>query len=273
MISYRDLCKALRDAGAEEADFEAALLAERFCGLSRAALLADPARMLDHAALADAIERRRQGEPIQYILGEWDFFRERYFVSPHCLIPRPETELLVERAIGLLPKGARFADLCTGSGCIAVSTLANRPDCTGVAVDLFPETLALAQKNATRNGVDTRLSFVRADVLSPTCLAEYPSFDAILSNPPYINSDVVPTLERELFFEPAAALDGGRDGLDFYRAIVKNFASRLTEGGFMLFEIGYDQEDAIKGIAAAHGFACAVEKDLAGQPRMALLTR
>ena len=270
-MTYRELCRRLSSCGIECAENEAALLLEHFAGLSRAALMADPTKEVTSDALEDAVARRLTREPLAYILGEWDFFEETYTVSPDCLIPRPDTEILVEQAIALLPQGARFADLCTGSGCVAISTLCHRPDCSAVAVDLFPKTVALAKKNAERNGVAHRLSVVRDDVLSPLCLADETPLDAILSNPPYIRSDVVDTLEPELFCEPRAALDGGEDGMLFYRAILDNFASRLAPNGLILFEIGYDQEEDITSLAASRGFSCEVKRDLAGLPRVALL--
>ncbi len=272
-MTYRELCRLLRDHGIDCAENEAALLAEHFCGLSRAALMVDPERDLQSEVLTEAVTRRCSREPLAYILGEWDFFGETYHVSPACLIPRPETELLVEHAIRKLPENARFADLCTGSGCIAISTLRHRPDCRGIAVDLFGETVALSQKNSERNGVNDRLEIRRADVLEPSCPQSLGTVDAILSNPPYIRSEVVGTLEPELFREPQAALDGGTDGLIFYRTIVDRFSSCLAPGGFMLLEIGYDQEEDIKAIAAENGFDCTVEHDLSGNPRLAILTR
>lgn len=270
-MTYGELCRRLLDGGVEDSYGEAAILAERLCLVSRAFLT--PEKALTHPLLEDAVAKRISGEPLQYILGEWDFYGETYRVTPDCLIPRPDTEVLVERAIKLLPRGARFADLCTGSGCIAISTLAHRPDCTAHAVDLFPKTVALARENAERNGVEDRLTLSVADVLDPACLVGEPPFDAVLSNPPYIRTEVIDTLARELFREPRAALDGGEDGLIFYRTIVKNFSSRLTDSGFFLFEIGYDQEENIKQIASQNGFLCTVEKDLGGNPRVALLTR
>lgn len=272
-MTYGELCRRLREGGVEEAEIEAAILAERLCLVPRATLAAHPNCPLFAPALEDTVDRRVSGEPLQYILGEWDFYGETYRVTPDCLIPRSDTELLVEKAIKLLPQGARFADLCTGSGCVAISTLAHRPDCTAKAIDLFPKTLAIANENARRNGVEDRLTLSVADVLAPNCLADETPFDAILSNPPYIRTAVIDTLDRELFAEPRAALDGGEDGLIFYRAIIKNLASRLTQKGFFLFEIGFDQEDDIKTIAAAYGYHCTVEKDLSGNPRVALLTR
>ena len=272
-MTYGELCRLLFEGGVEDFTGEAALLAERLCRVSRARFITNRACPLSHPLLEDAVERRVNGEPLQYILGEWDFYGETYRVTPDCLIPRSDTEILVEKAIKLLPENGRFADLCTGSGCIAVSTLAHRPDCTAHAVDLFPRTVALAAENAERNGVKDRLSLSVADVLDPACLTGEPLFDAIFSNPPYIRTAVIETLERELFREPRAALDGGEDGLIFYRTIVKNLSSRLSEKGFFLFEIGYDQEDDIRQIAAQNGFLCTVEKDLGGNPRVALLYR
>ena len=272
-MTYQELCRLLREGGVQDANNEAAILAERLCRVPRAILVAYPNCPLLHPTLEDAVKRRVAGEPIQYILGEWDFFGETYWVSPDCLIPRPDTENLVEKAIALLPRGARFADLCTGSGCVAISTLAHRADGTAIGVDLFPDTVALAHRNAERNGVTDRLTLLTSDVLDPDCLTEEAPFDAILSNPPYIRTAVIDTLERELFAEPRAALDGGKDGLIFYRTIVKNLSSRLTEKGFFLFEIGFDQEDDIKAIAAEYGYGCTVEKDLSGTPRVAILTR
>ena len=269
-MTYGELCRHLCEGGVDDALQEAAILAERMCLVPRALL--EPDRPLSHPLLEDAIARRIAGAPLQYILGEWDFYGETYRVTPDCLIPRPDTEILVEKAIRLLPENARFADLCTGSGCVAISTLAHRPDCRAVAVDLFPKTVALARENAERNGVASRLALTVADVLAPDCLADEPRFDAILSNPPYLRTDVIGTLSREVLAEPVAALDGGEDGLIFYRTIVENFSSRLTEGGFFLFEIGYDQEEDIGQIAAKNGFRCTVEKDLGGNPRVALLT-
>ena len=171
MLDVSAVRAALERAKIENAAHEARLLCEAFQG----------------EALERAVERRITHEPLQYILGEWGFWRETYEVSPDCLVPRPDTEHLVERAISLLPTGARFLDLCTGSGCVAISTLCSRPDTTACALDLFPRTLALAERNALRNGVADRVTFQLADVLkTPPSMGQ---FDAILSNPPYMRAD------------------------------------------------------------------------------------
>ncbi|MBQ8357413.1 MAG: peptide chain release factor N(5)-glutamine methyltransferase [Clostridia bacterium] len=253
-MQEQELCCRLAAAGIENAAFEARLLCEKWPG----------------GVPHDVVLRRESGYPVQYILGEWDFYRETYEVSEDCLIPRPDTEHLVEQAIKRLPEGATFLDLCTGSGCVAISTLCARPDTTAVAVDLFDPTLALAQRNAKRNGVADRLTFLKADVLQapPKDLGK---FGAILSNPPYIQNAVVPTLQREVHFEPQAALCGGADGLDFYRSILQNWRHLLVPDGFFLFEIGYDQATALSELGAALGLSAEVFRDYGGNDRVVYL--
>ena len=167
---------------------------------------------------------------------------------------------------------AYFADLCTGSGCIAVSTLAERADTRALALDFSEGALALAQENAVHNGVADRVEFRRADLLTlaPQSLGR---FDAILSNPPYIRSDVIPGLSDEVRHEPRMALDGGADGLVFYRALLRQAGECLNAAGFCLFEIGYDQGEDIRALAVDAGFRCTVRRDLGGQDRVAVLTR
>lgn len=272
-MTLRHITDVLRDAGVENASEEAALLICALFGKSRASLLADPDADFESEALYNALDKRVAHYPLQYIFGSWSFFGEEYRVNEDCLIPRSDTELLVEHAIRELPRSAHFADLCTGSGCVAVSTLAHRPDCDAIAVDVFEKTLALATENAEKNGVRERFSPVLADLLAkPTeeLLAHAP-FDAILSNPPYIRSAVVDTLEPELFFEPRAALDGGADGLVFYRRIIENFLPLLKTDGFFAFEIGFDQADDLRAIARGWGLSCEIRSDLSGNPRMAIL--
>ena len=271
-MTYREICTALSRGGVDSAEWDAALLLEHFCGISRTACLAAPD--VDHPspALAEAVSRRATRYPLQYLLGEWQFYRQTYEVSPDCLIPRADTELLVETATRLLPQGAYFADLCTGSGCIAISTLAERPDTRALALEKFPRTLALAVRNAAKNGVTSRFEAIEGDVLAPQFLPSDVQFDAILSNPPYIRPDVIATLEPELAAEPHAALDGGADGLDFYRAILAAAPAHLRPNGFVLFEIGYDQAQAVSELAREAGFAdVRLLRDLGGCDRALLL--
>ncbi len=266
-MTFFSLKKQLANAGIDCADTEARLLLAHFCGASAASLYAEPSKEYESEALERALARRLTREPLAHILGEVSFFEERYFVSPDCLIPRADTELLVEKAIELLPRGARFADLCTGSGCIAVSVLSHRPDTEAVAVDISEAALAIAQKNAVKNGVSSRISFIKEDILSPHTL-KTDSFDFILSNPPYIRADVMSSLMPELSFEPSLALCGGEDGLIFYQKMLSFFSPRL-----FFFEIGYDQGNNICRLAAENGYKAELLKDLGGNDRLAILRR
>lgn len=268
-MTYAALKAVLAAAGVENSAGEARILLTELCGIAAADLpfcnIADADGRLD-----DAVARRARHEPLQYILGKWHFYKEEYFVSPDCLIPRADTELLVETLVADLPRGARLLDLCTGSGCIAISTAKNRPDITVLAADLSAGALTMAAKNAAANGVTT-VDFARLDVTAPSPLDEV--FDCIVSNPPYIRTDVVPTLAPELAYEPKMALDGGADGMDFYRAILTSYAQNLADGGAFLFEFGYDQEKDAAALAAAHRLGFAPLFDLGGRFRAARMTR
>ena len=272
-MNYNELLLRLKAVSPDEFEFEARLLAEQFCDKKISYILTHRDEALESAALASALERREAREPLQYILGKWDFYRQTYFVDENCPIPRADTEILVEKAIGLLPQNARFADLCTGSGCIAISTLCDRPDTTAVMVDKFEKTLALARKNAEANGVTNRVKPMLFDVLCESDALEGESFDAILSNPPYIRPEVIETLAPEVKREPYAALYGGDDGIIFYRAIVADYSKFLKKDGFFAFEIGYDQAADVQAIAAQYGFICEIIKDYGGNDRVAILRK
>ena len=272
-MTYNDIAIALANADIENNRAEAAMLVCHFCGINKAELLTRRDEEFDSPALERAVKQRMAHYPLQYILGYWDFFHETYRVTEDTLIPRQDTEKLVELAVRVLPEKARFADLCTGSGCVAISTLASRRDCTAVAVDLFPKTLEIARENAESNNVGERLGFLRANVLEPSFMESLGAFDAILSNPPYIESEKISLLDEELSFEPNAALDGGDDGLDFYRVIIREYGKYLNENGIMLLEIGHDQAKAVSAIAQSCGYRCEVYKDYGGNDRVAYLTR
>ena len=274
--SYRTLTDALARAGIDEPAYEASLLLERFAGVTYAALMTDRDRLYDATALETAVARRLTREPLQYILGEWEFYGCTFTVTPDCLIPRPDTEILVEAAIRALPKEARIADLCTGSGCIAVATLVHRPDVTADALELYPNTLALATENAARGGVSARFTPIKGDLLGNgvDLLSSRAPYDAILSNPPYIPTADIAALAPEVHREPFAALDGGDDGLLFYRAILRDYAPLVKPGGCILLEIGYDQADALRALAAEYLPNATVEilRDLGGNDRVTRIT-
>ena len=272
-MTYNEICIALSEAGIENDRGEAAMLITRFCGLNKAELLQRRDEDFDNPELENAVIRRCSHYPLQYILGYWDFCHETYRVTEDTLIPRQDTEKLVELAVRMMPQKARFIDLCTGSGCVAISTLAARPDCRAVAVDLFEKTLEIARENAENNGVGDRIGLIARNVLEPAFMDELGEFDCILSNPPYIETEQLTLLDEELAYEPEAALDGGDDGLSFYRAIIGGYGKYLRQGGMMLLEIGWDQAKAVSAIAAEAGYRCEVYKDYGGNARVAYLCR
>lgn len=270
-MTYNEICNILAEADIENNRGEAAMLICRFCNINKADLLLHRDENFDSPELEAAVAKRREHYPLQYILGFWDFCHETYRVNETTLIPRQDTEKLVELAVKFIPEGARIIDLCTGSGCVAISTLAARTDCHAVAVDLFDEALEVARENAERNGVGDRVGFIAEDVLDPSFMDELGLFDCILSNPPYIETHQIPLLDDELAYEPEAALDGGDDGLNFYKVIIGSYGKYLAKGGIMLLEIGCDQAKPVSLLAHSAGFKCEVFKDYDGNDRVAYL--
>ena len=272
-MRLREAAARLRAAGIAEPMLEARLLFSRFGGFSEAALYGtDPS--LEDGRIEPYLQRREKREPMAYILGEQGFYRETYFVTPDTLIPREDTEILVDYAVRHLKKGARFADLCTGSGCIALSVLNNTEETTVLAADLSAEALAVARRNAERLSLTSRIRFAKADVLSTafleTLAAEAP-LDAILCNPPYIPEAVFLGLEPEIFFEPRAAFVGAEEGMHFYRVLIPALLPMLCKGGFLAFEIGFDQGQRMRALAEKNGCDSALFKDLSGHNRLAVL--
>ncbi len=272
-MKLKEAIDLLEKAGVDSPDTDVFLLAEHFCGISQATAKFSLDKDITSSDFLDAINRRAMREPLQYILGRWYFMNEEYLVSPDCLIPRPETELLTERVIELLPENGNLLDLCCGSGCIAISSLASRNDCRAVAVDLFPATVAIAKQNAELNSVNERIDFIISDVTDPSAKKPCEKFDVIVSNPPYIRTEVLETLEPELTHEPSAALDGGKDGLIFYRAILSHWTELLADDGVILFEIGYDQGNDLCAIANDADMSCEIKKDFSGLDRIAQIRR
>ncbi len=268
-MTRRELIEKLVLAGIEAADVEATLLFSYFGGITAAECMASPLLSLDTPLFLLAVERRLAREPLAHILGYTDFYKETYHVTPDVLVPRPDTECLVEHAIHLLPRSARFADLCTGSGCVAISVLASRKDTTADAMDVSERALLVAAQNAVQNGVPSRVRFLRKDLLcEPLCEGPY---HAILANPPYIPKKELKALSPEVQREPAIALDGGEDGMVFYRRFLRDFTSSLLPDGFFLFEIGFDQGDAICALAGECGMTATVFPDYGGRDRVALV--
>jgi release factor glutamine methyltransferase len=272
-MTYKDILARLSKISPEEYELETRIIIESFSEKKIVYIKNHPDEDIYSDALENAIRKREERIPIQYIIGKWDFYRQTYIVNENCLIPRSDTEILVEKAIEILPKNSFFADLCTGSGCIAISTLAERKDTTAIMVDKYPQTLELASKNAVLNGVEQRVQAMLLDVLDEENRLEGRAFDAILSNPPYIRPEVIETLSEEVKKEPYAALYGGEDGLIFYNKIIKDYSVFLKENGFFLFEIGYDQGASLKSIAEKYGYTCEIIKDYSGNDRVAYIKK
>ena len=269
-IKVSQLMEIFREAGIDNAGFEAKVLFGRFGGFSPGTMIFNNDKS-SAAALFDAARRRLDGEPMDYILGDSAFYRETYTVSPAVLIPRQDTEILVDFAVKNIPAGGRFLDLCTGSGCIAISTLRNTKNTSAIAVDISPAAvdIALENKGRYKAELEGRLDIVCTDALA---FDTNEQFDAILSNPPYIVEIVYDSLQKEVKREPKIALiGGGADGADFYRAITSRYKDRLKPGGFIAYEIGYDQAAPLCEIAEREGMSCQIIKDYSGNDRVAVL--
>lgn len=270
-MTYRELCARLAEAGVPDPETDAQILIEDALGISPAALMLRRREDFASARLEETVARREKREPLQYILGKWSFMGFDFEVCPDCLIPRADTELLCETARKNLPRGGVFADLCTGSGCIALSILKLREDLRAVAVDISPAALAVAQRNAEALGVADRVSFLLHDVTEPLPGEEI--FDLIVTNPPYVPTADTKALEPELYHEPMLALDGGEDGMDIIRPMLKYTPARIRSGGRMLIEFGYQSGTVIAAIAEeakADGRIAryAIRRDLSGNDRM-----
>lgn len=269
----RLLRRLLRPEVCEDAGFEAFLLLQKVYGITRTeyTLQADalpcPDRWQEYRAL---LRRRISGEPVQYILEEWEFLGLPFAVGEGVLIPRPETELLAETVISFL-KGQphpQVLELCGGSGCLAVAIAHARPDAAVTTVELSPEALEYLKKNAAQNGT-RNVKIVAGDALYPDAAITEKRYHVILSNPPYIRTDALPALQSEVRREPKMALDGGNDGLDFYRRFCEIYPPLLEGGGLLAFEIGEEQGEAVKRLMEAAGLReIQVRKDFAGNDRV-----
>jgi len=221
-----------------------------------------------------AIERRRAGEPIQYITGEAEFYGLPFHVDPGVLIPRPETELAVEKALEHAAGFARprIVDVGTGSGAIAVALTHHLPDAAVTAIDLSAAALEAARGNAARNGVADRVRFLEGDLLKP--VAEE-TFEIVVSNPPYVRETDRASLDVEVReFEPALALFAGEDGMAVYRRLIPQAFCALVSGGFLVLEIGFGQEQGVRALLEIAGFReIAFTADLQGIPRVASAMR
>jgi len=272
------LCRAgqaLRAAALETPRLEARLLLAHAMGCRQEDLLRDPRAAVPAEAaarFADLLRRRLERVPVAHLLGEQEFWSLRFAVSPATLIPRADSEALIEAALEAFPdRGAvrRVLDLGTGTGCLLLAALSEFPGATGLGLDRSPAAAVLARRNAATLGLADRAAFVAGDWAD----AVAGKFDLILSNPPYIESATIPGLMPEVAqHEPASALDGGADGLDAYRAIAAALPRLLASRGLAVLELGADQQPAVEALARAAGLApLGCRADLAGIPRALVL--
>lgn len=269
---YREGAARLGEADIEEAELDARLLLEFVCGTDRNTLLVHGERDVseeEYGRYCGLIERRAVHVPLQHLTGEQDFMGLTFLVNKDVLVPRQDTEVLVEEAMKHLHDGMRMLDLCTGSGCILLSLLHYSNDCEGVGVDLSARALSVAGKNyeiQRTQRPDMKARFLEGNLFEGL----EDRFDMIVSNPPYIKTDVIDTLMPEVReYEPVMALDGGTDGLAFYRRIAGDAGAYLNGGGMLFFEIGCEQADSVKRIMEQAGFrGIEVVKDFAGLDRI-----
>ncbi len=257
----------LKEAEIGEAQLDARLLLEEVCGTDHNTLLCHGDREVseeEEEQYRRALEQRAVHVPLQHLLGYQDFMGLRFQVNEYVLIPRQDTEILVEEAMRYLHDGMRILDLCTGSGCILLSLLHYSNDCEGTGVDISKEALQVAVQNAEALGI--KADFLESDLYEKVT----GKFDLLVSNPPYIEREVIPTLMEEVReYDPYIALDGGEDGLDFYRRIIGGAQDYLNRGGQILLEIGSEQAQAVSELLREAGFKeIDICKDFAGLDRV-----
>lgn len=260
----------LAAAGIEGARFEARLLLAAATGLDQATVLREPMRVVDAVSFATMVARRAAREPLAYILGWQEFWSLRFAVSPATLIPRADSETLIEAALAVRPGGVgRVLDLGTGTGCLLLAMLSEMSGAWGVGVDRSPAAAALARANAESLGLAARCAMMAGDWAA----AVAGQFDLVLSNPPYIETgDIAGLMPEVVGHEPGRALDGGADGLAAYRTIIGQLAGLLAPGGLAILELGIGQAEPVAALARLAGFGrIEVRCDLSGVERALIL--
>ena len=278
--TYREIYQwgyeELSAAGIDDVKTDARLLLEWCCGTDRNTLLVHGERGIseeEYRRYADCIARRKAHVPLQHITGEQEFMGLTFTVNHNVLIPRQDTEVLVEEVMKHLHDGMRILDMCTGSGCILLSLLRYSNDCTGVGIDISEDALRAAKENTerilgTQAITQSKVTWKQGNLFEGLDSKE--QFDIIVSNPPYIKTSVIETLMPEVKdYEPHLALDGQEDGLFFYRQIIAKADEFLMGGGMLFFEIGYDQGEGVRRLMEKAGYMeIEVIKDFAGLDRV-----
>lgn len=270
-MTYREAVefgtKCLTDAGVPDAALDAWYLLQMVCKIERSYYYVHGEEDITQDAQKEyeiAVQKRAEHIPLQYIIGEQEFMGLRFKVNSNVLIPRQDTETLVEQVLKIVKPGMKVLDLCTGSGCVLISVLKNAPELTGMGSDISKTALLVAKENAKLHEVDAE--WVRSDLFDN--ITE--TFDVIMANPPYIPTGEILSLMPEVRdFESENALDGGADGLDFYRKITGQVKDYLNPGGYVYMEIGYDQGETVSELMRNAGFTeVEVIKDLARNDRV-----
>lgn len=266
---YIDTKNKLKEAGIEDYRFEASILLEHFTGIKVLEFVVSE-KSLDLEAvesMKNAIEKRISGYPLQYIVGKWEFYGYPIEVGEGVLIPRPDTETLVEAVIQIAGESPKIVDLCSGSGCIAIALQKEIPSSTVYAVEMSEDALVFLKKNLVLNNSGVKL--VRGDILDSKIIDNFEKNDIIVSNPPYLTDEDMNVLQKEVKHEPKMALEGGKDGLYFYREITKLWKSKLKIGGILAYEVGMGQELDVAEILKQNRFSnIEFKKDLSGITRV-----
>ena len=267
-MTVKEISEKLLQAGIENSLFEARLLMSHFSNKSMTVLLAEPDFDFISDRLEKAVKLRCGRYPLQYIIGSWEFCGLGFEINESCLIPRQDTEVIVEYALKTASNHSAVLDLCTGTGCILGAVLKLSGNTKGTAIELSCEAASVAERNLSNLGLDCTVirGDIRQDLLLPG-----DKYDLITCNPPYISKDTLPTLEPELSFEPESALTDGGDGLSLIEAAIKNYSPHLKKTGTMVIEHGYDQSDKVAVLAEEYGLGADVIYDYNGLKRGAAL--
>ncbi len=268
--AYNDIKKQLKNAGIEDNIFEAKQIIKHITGYSNEQILSGYQNELSgfqEINLQVIMKQRLNRYPLQYILGKWDFYGRPYKVGPGVLIPRPDTETVIEVCLDIIDKEkpSDVLDLCAGTGCIGITIACERKNSNVTLVEKYEEAARYIKENI--KNADGNANILMGDVFES--IGADKKYDLIVSNPPYVNEKDMGNLQPEVEFEPPTALYGGEDGLMFYRAIASNYRDSLKSGGSLVFEIGYDQGEAVKDILLALGFKnVKIKKDYSENDRV-----
>lgn len=269
-----EAAQRLRENGVDNADFDSFALMSAVNGMNRTYYLMhgnDAVSLEDYQKFTAYIDRRCKREPLQHILGKAYFFGYEFQVNENVLVPRPDTEILVEEALKVTDSNSMVLDMCTGSGCIILTLALEKHLKKGLGVDVSEKALVVARENAEKLSVEN-VTFLQSDLFDGVQkhFTEGVCADVIVSNPPYIPTDVIRGLSEEVrLHDPMLALDGHGDGLHFYREITRQAGKYLKQGGYLLYEIGHDQSEAVEGLLREAGFKeVSTIKDLAGLDRV-----